>query len=160
MSRGLGDVYKRQRYGTPIVAVTDGLVTSAGRAGGCGYAVRLRHGGALDTRYCHMSRIAVGAGQRVRRGQVIGYVGSTGLSTGPHLHYEMYRAGRPVDPASVRYVTRAMLSGEELQRFRSALARIRAIEAGPSQSLADAPKIPVQSGPPREIDGLEAPPRQ
>ena len=70
--------------------------------------MRLRHDGGIDTRYCHMSRIAVRSGQSVRRGQVIGYVGSTGLSTGPHLHYEMYRNGRHINPeASVRCVTRA-----------------------------------------------------
>ena len=145
----------RARYGTPIVAVTDGQVSSAGRMGGCGYAVRLRHGGALDTRYCHMSRIAVFAGQSVRRGQVIGYVGSTGLSTGPHLHYEMYRSGRPVDPASVRYVTRAMLSGEELQRFRAALARLREIGVGQAQGTV--PAAPAAAAvPQREIDRLDA----
>lgn len=144
----------RARHGTPIVAVTDGQVTGAGRMGGCGYAVRLRHGGALDTRYCHMSRIAVNAGQSVRRGQVIGYVGSTGLSTGPHLHYEMYRGGRAVDPASVRYVTRAMLSGEELARFRATLARIREVEAGAAFGSLPKPAA-APSGPRREIDRLD-----
>ena len=79
----------RARYGTPIVALAHGRVTSAGRAGGCGNAVRIQHEGNLATRACHMSRMAVSRGQYVKRGQVIGYVGSTGLSTGPHLHYEV-----------------------------------------------------------------------
>lgn len=120
----------RASYGTPIVAVTDGTVLSAGRAGGCGNTVKLRHGGGIDTRYCHMSRMAVRAGQVVRRGQVIGYVGSTGLSTGPHLHYEMYRGGKSVNPASVKFVTRAQLAGDDLRRFRETLARLKTVEAG------------------------------
>ena len=142
-------------YGTPIVAVTDGQVTAAGRMGGCGIAVRMRHGGGIDTRYCHMSRMTVNAGQNVRRGQVIGYVGSTGLSTGPHLHYEMYRGGRAVDPASVQYVTRALLSGEELVRFKSSLAQLKLIETG--AALGDLTPIAnevMSEEPRREIDRL------
>ncbi|WP_390549707.1 M23 family metallopeptidase [Qipengyuania sp. MTN3-11] len=143
-------------HGTPIVAVTDGQVLSAGRAGGCGNAVKLRHGGGIDTRYCHMSRIAVGRGQSVRRGQVIGYVGSTGLSTGAHLHYEMYRSGRAVNPTSVSFVTRAQLEGEELKRFRETLARLKEVEAG--AALADLDKTPQETAaeePLREIDKLD-----
>lgn len=117
-------------YGTPIVAVNDGRVSSAGRSGGCGIQVRLEHGGALSTRYCHMSRMAVTPGMSVRRGQVIGYVGSTGLSTGPHLHYEMYRGGRVINPSSVQFVTRALLSGTELIDFRRQLIRLKEIEVG------------------------------
>ena len=143
----------RAAYGTPIRAVTDGKVISAGRAGGCGIAVKLGHGGGLQTRYCHMSRMAVSAGQRVSRGQVIGYVGSTGLSTGAHLHFEMYRSGRAIDPQSVSYVTRAQLSGEELQRFRATLAQIKQIEAG--AALVDLERRPEeQDEPKREIDKL------
>lgn len=118
------------RHGTPIVAVTDGRVTASGRMGGCGNAVRIDHGGALQTRYCHMSRIAAHAGQAVRRGEVIGYVGSTGLSTGPHLHYEMYRGGRPVNPADVSFVTRAELAGGDLARFRQSLAVLKTVTPG------------------------------
>lgn len=143
-------------YGTPIVAVTDGVVASAGRAGGCGNAVKLAHAAGLATRYCHMSRIAVYGGQPVRRGQVIGYVGSTGLSTGPHLHYEMYRNGVAVNPASVSFVTRALLSGESLQRFRGVLAELKKVETG--AALSDlTPSTSEASGaaPSREIDRLE-----
>ena len=143
----------RAGHGTPIRAVTDGQVTGAGRMGGCGIAVRLAHAGGLQTRYCHMSRMAVNRGQSVRRGQVIGYVGSTGLSTGPHLHYEMYRNGRAINPASVNYVTRAQLSGEELGRFRSTLAQLKTVEAG--AALIDlAPKPEEREEPVREIDKL------
>ncbi|MEE4538204.1 MAG: peptidoglycan DD-metalloendopeptidase family protein [Erythrobacter sp.] len=144
----------RARHGTPIAAVTDGRVISAGRSGGCGNAVRLRHGGGLDTRYCHMSRMAVRQGQQVRRGQVIGYVGSTGLSTGPHLHYEMYRNGRPIDPASVSYVTRAVLSGTELFDFRQRLSALKEVE--PGAALADLEQLPSErSEPVREIEKLD-----
>ncbi|MBX7494599.1 M23 family metallopeptidase [Qipengyuania sp. 6B39] len=145
-------------YGTPIVAVTDGRVLSAGRAGGCGNAVKLRHGGGIDTRYCHMSRMAVSAGQAVRRGQVIGYVGSTGLSTGAHLHYEMYRGGRAVDPSSVKYVTRAQLSGAELQRFRQTLETLRQVEAGAALADLQPTANEVASEEPlREIDRADTP---
>ena len=144
----------RARHGTPIVAVTDGRVTSAGRAGGCGKAVRLNHGGDLATRYCHMSRIAVNRGQTVRRGQVIGYVGSTGLSTGPHLHYEMYRGGRAINPASVKFVTRAQLSGRELADFRAALARLKTVT--PGAALEDLEPLTSEvEEPKREIEKIE-----
>ncbi len=146
----------RASRGTPIVAVTDGRVVGAGRMGGCGNAVRLNHGSGMATRYCHMSRIAVRNGQSVRRGQVIGYVGSTGLSTGPHLHYEMYRNGRSVNPASVKFVTRAQLSGDELRRFRQSLATLKQVEAG--AALGDLKSAqPVEDEPVREIDKLEQP---
>ena len=146
----------RAGSGTPIVAVTDARVSGAGRMGGCGNAVRLDHGGGLSTRYCHMSRVAVRGGQSVRRGQVIGYVGSTGLSTGPHLHYEMYRNGRAVNPASVKFVTRAQLSGADLRKFREALAALKTVEAG--AALTDLkPDTPVAEEPVREIDKLTHP---
>ena len=143
------------RHGTPIYAVTDGTVQFAGRHGGHGNYVKLSHGGGLATGYGHMSRIAVSNGARVRRGQVIGYVGSTGLSTGPHLHYEMYRNGATVNPASVSFVTRAQLSGQELASFRSTLAQLQKVTPGAAlASLAPDPSISRE--PVREIDRLEA----
>ena len=145
----------RATYGTPIYAVTDGTVQFAGRHGGHGNYVRLNHEGGIGTGYGHMSRIAVGAGQRVRRGQVIGYVGSTGLSTGPHLHYEMYRGGRTVDPGSVRFVTRAQLSGQELAAFRARLDVLHRV--APGAALAPlAASTSAQDEPVREIDRLDA----
>jgi hypothetical protein len=141
-------------YGTPIVAVSDARVSSAGRAGGCGIAVRLEHGGGLSTRYCHMSRMAVAPGMSVRRGQVIGYVGSTGLSTGPHLHYEMYRGGRMVNPASVQFVTRALLSGTELIDFQRQLIKLKQIEVG--AALKDLTPQPGEvKEPVREIEKVD-----
>ena len=87
--------------GTPIVATADGVVTLAGwNAGGYGNMVDIDHGSGVSTRYGHASAVVVTAGQRVRRGQIIAYVGSTGHSTGPHLHYEVRLSGQPVNPTS------------------------------------------------------------
>ena len=85
-------------FRSPIFAPSDATVRVAGWQGGHGLLVALDHGAGLQTRYGHMARLNVAAGQRVRKGDVIGYVGSTGLSTGPHLHYEMRVNGRAVDP--------------------------------------------------------------
>lgn len=84
--------------GTPVRASADGLVTAAGRMAGYGSMIHLAHGYGMGTRYGHLSRIMVAPGQRVKRGDVIGLVGSTGRSTGPHLHYEVFRTGAQVDP--------------------------------------------------------------
>ncbi len=120
----------RAGYGTPILAAADGIVSGAGRAGGYGNQVRVSHASGLSTSYSHMSRISVSRGTHVRQGQVIGYVGSTGLSTGPHLHYEIYRNGTPINPAMVKFVMRPQLSGEELARFRSQLNSLLAVRPG------------------------------
>lgn len=122
-------------YGSPIHAVSDGQVSYAGWHGGHGNYVRLEHGGGLATGYGHMSRIAVSPGMRIARGQVIGYVGSTGLSTGPHLHYELLRDGHPVNPGTARFMMRspqvqsASLSAE-YAAVRKRLAQLLAIEPG------------------------------
>lgn len=140
-------------YGSPIYATSDGLVTYAGWHGGHGNFVRLDAGGGLGTGYGHMSRIAVSPGMRVRRGQVIGYVGSTGLSTGAHLHYEMYRNGVPVNPGSVQFVTTtaATLSGSDLAGFKARLAVLRDLRPGAALApLAGA----GAASPRREIDRL------
>ncbi len=88
--------------GTPIHAPSDGVVGSAQWRGGYGLSGSLEHGGGIETRYGHMSNVNVFAGQRVRKGDTIGFVGSTGLSTGPHLHYEMRVNGQAVNPVSRR----------------------------------------------------------
>lgn len=85
-------------YGTPVRATADGTVESAGQSGAYGNMVVLDHGYGISTRYGHLSRIAVTADQHLKRGDVIGYVGSTGRSTGPHLHYEVWMNGRLTDP--------------------------------------------------------------
>jgi murein DD-endopeptidase MepM/ murein hydrolase activator NlpD len=84
--------------GTPILAAADGRVSTAGQQGGYGLLVTLEHKGGLQTRYGHMSAVSVSSGQRIKKGQVIGFVGSTGHSTGPHLHYETRINGQAVDP--------------------------------------------------------------
>jgi murein DD-endopeptidase MepM/ murein hydrolase activator NlpD len=87
-------------FGTPVRATADGIVTEAGRNGGYGNLIEIRHANGIRTRYGHLSRFATGlrVGQHVSQEQTIGYVGSTGLSTGPHLHYEFLVNGRPTNP--------------------------------------------------------------
>jgi murein DD-endopeptidase MepM/ murein hydrolase activator NlpD len=87
-------------YGTPVRATGDGSVTYAAARGGYGNMVEIQHPNGYATRYAHLSRISPGvaSGMPVHQGDVIGYVGASGLATGPHLHYEVRRKGRPVDP--------------------------------------------------------------
>ena len=84
--------------GTPVRATADGTVASAGYQGNYGNAVLVEHGFGIATRFGHMSRFAVRAGQQIRRGQIVGYVGATGRVTGSHLHYEILLNGRPINP--------------------------------------------------------------
>ncbi len=117
-------------YGSPIVAAADGRVLSAGWAGGYGQMVRIAHAGSIQTMYGHMSRIVARSGSMVRQGQLIGYVGSTGLSTGPHLHYEVLKNGRPVNPTSVKLAAApAQLQGEKLHAFQGALRSLMVLPA-------------------------------
>jgi murein DD-endopeptidase MepM/ murein hydrolase activator NlpD len=111
-------------YGTPIVAASDGVVRFAGWHGGHGNFVQIAHAGGLGTGYGHMSRFVVAPGTAVQQGQLIGYVGTTGLSTGPHLHFEVYRDGAPVDPASASFAATARITGAELARFQATMARL------------------------------------
>ncbi len=113
-------------YGTPIYAANDGVVSFAGRNRGYGNFVKLNHAGGVASGYGHMSRIAVSRGSRVARGQVIGYVGSTGLSTGPHLHWEVWRNGVAVNPRAVSMSSVVRLSGEAMRAFRAKLAGLLA----------------------------------
>ena len=114
-------------YGAPIAAAGPGRVVSAGWAGGYGREVIIAHGGGIQTRYGHMSRLSAVPGETVRQGQVIGYVGSSGLSTGPHVHYEVLKNGRPVNPMSVKLGGGpGQLEGEKLHQFRDALRSLLA----------------------------------
>lgn len=117
--------------GTPIYAAADGTIVSAKRDGGYGLMVRIRHAGGVETRYAHMSRFSRGisANRRVRQGDVIGAVGSTGLSTGPHLHYEVVAAGRHVNPSS-HVQQPARLAGAELNAFRARQRTLNRVVAG------------------------------
>jgi len=106
--------------GTPIHAAADGVVLNFGPAGGYGNWVRLGHAGRITTVYGHLSRFAPGlrVGEPVLRGELIGFVGNTGRSTGAHLHYEIQTNGRPVDPATWPATKRAQLVGADLALFR------------------------------------------
>ena len=95
-------------YGTPIIAPAAGRVTKVGWENGYGLAVEIEHGYGVATRYAHMSRTGVVVGETVRRGDPLGFVGSTGLSTGPHLHYEVIVDGRPTDP--LRFIMPAAIA--------------------------------------------------
>ncbi|MBB4798116.1 murein DD-endopeptidase MepM/ murein hydrolase activator NlpD [Brevundimonas bullata] len=119
--------------GTPIVAPADGVVVEARRWGGYGNWLRIRHSNGLESGYGHLSRYGSGirAGQRVSQGQIVAYVGSTGASTGPHLHYEIWRGGRRINPAGVKTQEGTVLTGSDLAAFRAEKSRIdRVIAAG------------------------------
>jgi murein DD-endopeptidase MepM/ murein hydrolase activator NlpD len=122
-------------YGTPVRAAANGVVSSAGWESGLGYTVRVDHVGGVASAYGHLSHFAfaVGPGATVERGQVIGYVGSTGLSTGPHLHYEITRDGAHTDPLEFtceREPSVAPLLGRQFERARrEAVKQLAAIPA-------------------------------
>ena len=125
--------------GTPILAAGGGTVSFAGWHGGHGQYVMIRHNKDLATAYAHMSRINVRPGQKVRQGQSIGAVGSTGLSTGPHLHYEVYLRGRAVNPVNLKFIGGAELAGRSLDAFQRQMNRWRALP------MADAAPKSVQA---------------
>ncbi|MOA37562.1 Murein DD-endopeptidase MepM [compost metagenome] len=107
------------RPGTPIKATGDGKIVLAGRKGGYGNTVVIQHGQRYRTLYAHMKGFAKGIrnGSHVTQGQVIGYVGTTGLSTGPHLHYEFQVNGTHVDPLSQKLPMADPIAGAERKRF-------------------------------------------
>lgn len=119
--------------GTPIQAAGDGTVEVAGFNGAYGNYVRLRHADGYATAYGHMSRIAVNPGARVRQGQIIGTVGSTGRSTGPHLHYEVIVQGKQTNPMNVRFPSGRKLDGREFEKFRAHMARVESEISGTPQ---------------------------
>lgn len=88
--------------GTPVTAPQDGIVSFSNWSGGYGLLVAVEHASGIQTRFGHLSRVTVRPGQQVRKGQVLGLVGSTGRSTGPHLHYEVRHRGRAIDPLALR----------------------------------------------------------
>lgn len=118
--------------GTPIYAAGDGVISYRGRKGGYGKYVRIRHAGGYNTAYAHMSRFRKGVtlGSRVRQGQVIGYVGSTGRSTGPHLHYEILARGRQVNPLTVKMPSGIKLGKKLMAKFQAKRSNIDALVAG------------------------------
>lgn len=127
--------------GTPILAAAAGKVVFASRNGGYGNYVIIDHGNGMRTAYAHLSRFGIAAGKSVSQGQVIGYVGTTGLSTGPHLHYELYRNGQAVNPASVKFTSRTQLAGRDLAAFKAKLGTLMAVRpagaAAPDKPTAE-----------------------
>ena len=107
--------------GTPVYAAGHGTVVYAGRKGGYGNYIKLRHNGTYETAYAHLKGFARGVskGKRVEQGQVIGYVGTTGRSTGPHLHYEVMMSNNQVNPLRVRMPSGKTLKGKYLARFKA-----------------------------------------
>ncbi|MBM3514665.1 MAG: M23 family peptidase, partial [Alphaproteobacteria bacterium] len=107
--------------GTPIFAAGDGTIEIRGPNGAYGNYIRIRHYGGFATAYAHMSRFAkdVAVGKRVRQGQVIGYVGSSGRSTGPHLHFEILKNAAQVNPMTVKFPASQKLEGKLLAKFMS-----------------------------------------
>jgi murein DD-endopeptidase MepM/ murein hydrolase activator NlpD len=124
--------------GTPIMAAGDGTITKAGWVSGYGRRIEIQHANGYLSTYSHQTSFADGIreGMRVRQGQVIGYVGSTGLSTGAHLHYEVKVNGRFVDPMRIRLPRGRVLDGEMLEAFNRERSRIDTLierASGPSR---------------------------
>jgi len=119
MHRGVDFAASR---GTPIYAAGNGIVVKSGRNGAYGRYVKIRHNSRYSTAYAHMKAIArkAGVGQRVTQGQVIGYVGTSGRSTGPHLHYEILAGGRRTNPMKVKMPSGKKLKGDALEDFQVA----------------------------------------
>ena len=107
--------------GTAVYAAGDGVVVRAGRVSGYGNYVEIEHNQQYATAYGHLSAFARGLheGERVRQGEVIGYVGMTGLATGPHLHYEVHYQGAQIDPLSVKMPALTRLAGDDLKAFQA-----------------------------------------
>jgi murein DD-endopeptidase MepM/ murein hydrolase activator NlpD len=137
-------------YGTPIFASGNGVVEKAGLEGGYGKYIRIQHNNGYETAYGHMSAFAKGIepGKRVRQGQVIGFVGSTGQSTGPHVHYEILVNGRFVDPLRVKLPRGRSLEGPMMANFEKERDRIDTMMTGrngASARLSDAGPLQMQA---------------
>jgi murein DD-endopeptidase MepM/ murein hydrolase activator NlpD len=136
-------------YGTPIFAAGNGVIEKAGWEGGYGKYVRIKHNNGYETAYGHMSAFAKGLeiGKRVRQGQVIGFVGSTGESTGPHVHYEILVNGRFVDPMRIKLPRGRALDGPMMAGFEKERDRLDGMmtgRGGANSRISDATGGPVQ----------------
>ena len=112
--------------GTPILAVGDGVVTKSSYTKGNGKYVKIRHNSTYETQYLHMSKRAVTAGERVRQGQVIGYVGSTGLATGPHVCFRFWKNGKQVDHLKEDFPPSEPIESHQMGAFQAAVTEWRA----------------------------------
>ncbi len=118
-------------HGTPIMASGDGKVTKAGWCGGGGNCVKIKHNRKYQTVYAHMSKFGRGIkrGARVKQGQIIGYVGSTGLSTGPHLHYEVIENGKKINSQKLKLPSGKILKGKERKDFEVSKIKIDVLKS-------------------------------
>ena len=125
--------------GTPVMTTADGVVVESGRKSGEGNYVRVRHNSHIDTYYLHLSRFAKGirTGKRVTQGDVIGYVGATGLATGPHLDYRVRDDGTWLDPLKLRSITPDPLGAEVIGIFHTNVARLAPRLIASRPQLAD-----------------------
>ena len=136
--------------GTPIYAAGDGTVEFVGTKGGYGNYLKIKHNNSYSTAYAHISRFGsnIKNGGKVRQGQIVAYVGSTGASTGPHLHYEVLVNGGQVNPANVKFKTGNVLAGKELAAFRKNMEQVNATVAAltkPETKVAQLDAKPAQS---------------
>ena len=145
--------------GTPIFASGNGIIDKVGWEGGYGKYIRIRHANGYETAYGHMSAFARGMepGKKVRQGQVIGYVGSTGLSTGAHLHYEILINGRFVDPMKIKLPRGRVLEGTLLAGFDQERARLdtmmtRATPRATRRGADTHDRVRLPSADPRKTD--------
>ncbi len=131
--------------GTPVRATADGVVSFVGWKGGGGKTVEIRHAGGFTTAYLHLSRFASGlaVGRRVSQGEVIGYVGSTGLATGPHLDYRVTQNGRYLNPARIGSDPAPPLAGKALEAFNAAKMKLEAALACPAPAVLDKGELEV-----------------
>ncbi len=129
--------------GTPIRAAGDGVLSFVGRQRGYGRFITIRHNSDYTTAYAHMSRFAKGMskGKRVRQGQIIAYVGTSGRTIGPHLHYEVRFKGKKINPRKITLPSGKKLNGKDLLEFRTQIAAIEAFRQGAGGALASANKI-------------------
>lgn len=141
--------------GTPILAAGAGKVAMAGPNGGYGLYVKLQHTSDVATAYAHMSRVGPGIkpGVVVRQGQVIGFVGSTGMSTGPHLHYEFHRGGSAVNPLAQKFAMRAAVGGKDAARFQALAKQYLAQMKNAPVVADDKPSKPREPAPPQVAKG-------
>ncbi|CAN5848771.1 peptidoglycan DD-metalloendopeptidase family protein [soil metagenome] len=145
--------------GTPVLAAGDGVVVEARRWGGYGNWLRIRHANGWETGYGHLSRYAKGLkpGMHVSQGQLVAYVGSTGASTGPHLHYETWLKGARVNPVGVKVPTGTVLAGAQLAAFRAQKAHIdHLVDQGESADAGkdDGARQKLASADPIKVAGL------
>ncbi|WP_413289819.1 peptidoglycan DD-metalloendopeptidase family protein [Bdellovibrio sp. HCB337] len=133
--------------GTPIRAVGDGTIAEAGFRGGAGNMIKIRHNSSYSTAYKHLSGFAKGvrSGSRVQQGQIIGYVGNTGLSTGPHLHFEFFQNGSYVDPLGRKFPSADPVPTQMMTQFQTELTSLMAsLPAWESAQLGKSSAVPAQ----------------